>query len=139
MRLSAFTIDTMTAQQLIDITKLYQPFNQDKDAIKTACERIIADPEQDLFVAKFNDRHIGGLIIQYQSDSAELDCIAVRDITRGRGVGQFLLQQVTQKCKASNYKMIRVLKNESCSDEVIGFLKAQGFTELEDKLVLTVI
>ncbi len=139
MRLSAFTIDTMTAQQLIDITKLYQPFNQDKDAVKTACERIIADPQQDLFVARFNDRHIGGLIIKYHTDSAELDCIAVRDITRGRGVGKFLLHQAIQKCKASDYKMIKVLKNESCNDELISFLKAQGFTELEKELEFTVV
>jgi N-acetylglutamate synthase-like GNAT family acetyltransferase len=137
MRLSAFTVTDTTPQLLIDITKLYLPFTDDDAAIKTAYDSVISDNTRDLFVAKFNDRHIAGLVIEYDGGYALLSCIAVRDITRKRGVGKFLIQQVIALCKNKKIQTMKVIKDEKLSPELINFLINQGFTEHISELSIT--
>jgi len=138
MRLSAFTVTDTTPQLLIDITKLYLPFSDDEGAIKTAYDSVISDNTRDLFVAKFNDRHIAGLVIEYDGSNALLSCIAVRDITQQRGVGKFLIQQVIALSKSKKIQTVKVTKDEKLSPELITFLTNQGFTEQTSALSFAV-
>ena len=137
MRLSAFTVTDITPQLLIDITKLYLPFTDDEAAIKTAYDSVISDNTRDLFVAKFNDRHIAGLVIECDSSNALLSCIAVRDITQQRGVGKFLIQQVIAQSKRKKIQTVKIIKDEKLNPELINFLINQGFTEHISELSLT--
>lgn len=134
MRLSAFTVTDTTPQLLIDITKLYLPFTDDEAAVKKTCASLISDSTRDLFVAKFNDRHIAGLVIEYNGSSALLSCIAVRDITRQRGVGKFLIQQVIALCNSKKVQSVKVIKDERLTPELINFLINQGFSEQGSEL-----
>ncbi len=134
MRLSAFTVTDTTPQLLIDITKLYLPYTEDEAAVKNACTSLISDSTRDLFVAKFNDRHIAGLVIEYNGGNALLSCIAVRDITQQRGVGKYLIQQVVALCNSKKIQTVKAIKDERLTPELINFLTSQGFTEQGSEL-----
>jgi len=129
MRLSAFTVTESTPQLLIDITKLYLPFQHDEAEIKNNFDKLLEDNEQSLFVAKFNDRHIGGLIMQNEDTALMLSCIAVRDITQQRGVGKYLIQQAIEHAKVQQLETITVVKTAQVTAELSAFLIHQGFTE----------
>ena len=129
MRLAAFTVTESSPQLLIDITKLYRPFQHDETEIKHCFETLLADNKQTLFVSKFNDRHIGGLIMQRDASTLFLSCIAVRDITQQRGVGKYLLSQAIEHAKSLGLSTVKVIKSEQVSTELAAFLIHLGFSE----------
>jgi len=137
MRLAAFTVTESTPQLLIDITKLYRPFQHDETEIKNNFDKLLADKSQTLFVTKFNDRHIGGLIMQHDTTTLFLSCIAVRDITQQRGVGKYLIQQVIEHAKSQQLETITVVKTEQVNTELSAFLIHQGFTEQDSALIFS--
>ncbi|PKH05173.1 acetyl-CoA sensor PanZ family protein [Moritella sp. Urea-trap-13] len=129
MRLSAFTVTESTPQLLIDITKLYRPFQHDEAEIKNRFYELLQDDSQTLFVAKFNDRHIGGLIMQHDAAALFLSCIAVRDITQQRGVGKYLIQQAIEYARSLSLETVTVPKSAQVTVELSAFLMHQGFSE----------
>lgn len=129
MRLSAFTVTESTPQLLIDMTKLYRPYQHDEAEIKNRFEKLLQDDSQTLFVAKFNDRHIAGLIIQHDTTALVLSCIAVRDITQQRGVGKYLVQQAIEHAKSLQLETVTVIKTAQVTAELSAFLIHLGFTE----------
>ncbi|GIC76056.1 acetyl-CoA sensor PanZ family protein [Moritella sp. F3] len=134
MRLSAFTVTVSTPQLLIDITKLYRPFQHGEAEIKNSFETLLQDDSQTLFVTKFNDRHIGGLIMQHDATTLFLSCIAVRDITQQRGVGKYLIQQAIEQAKTQQLQTVTVIKSAQITAELSAFLIHQGFTEQDSAL-----
>ena len=128
MRLSAFTVTASTPQLLIDITKLYRPFESNEAVVKNKLNELLQDNKQTLFVAKFNDRHIGGLIMQDNGSELVLSCIAVRDITQQRGVGKYLIQQAIEHAKKHTLNFIKVSNTENMTAELSAFLIHQGFS-----------
>jgi len=134
MRLSAFTVTESTPQLLIDITKLYRPFQHDETEINNRFDKLLQDDNQTLFVTKFNDRHIGGLIMQHDATTLFLSCIAVRDITQQRGVGKYLVQQAIEHAKSLQLETVTVVKTAQVSAELSAFLIHQGFTEQDTAL-----
>ena len=135
MRLSAFTVTESTPQLLIDITKLYRPFQHDEATIKNSFDKLLQDDSRALFVAKFNDRHIGGLIMQHDATALFLSCIAVRDITQQRGVGKYLIQQAITHAKAQQLDTVTVIKTAQVTTELAAFLIHQGFTEQDSAFI----
>jgi len=129
MRLAAFTVTESTPQLLIDITKLYRPFQHDESVLKNSFNKLLADENQTLFVTKFNDRHIGGLIMQHNATVLSLSCIAVRDITQQRGVGKYLVQQAIEHARALGLETVTVLKTVQVTAELSAFLIHLGFNE----------
>ncbi|QUM78977.1 acetyl-CoA sensor PanZ family protein [Moritella sp. 5] len=134
MRLSAFTVTDSTPQLLIDITKLYRPFQHDEAEIQKTFDKLLQDDSQTLFVAKFNDRHIGGLIMQHDTTTLFLSCMAVRDITQQRGVGKYLVQQAIKHAKSLQLESVTVIKTTQVTAELSAFLIHQGFTEQDAAL-----
>jgi len=134
MRLSAFTVTESTPQLLIDITKLYRPFQHDETEINNRFDKLLQDDNQTLFVTKFNDRHIGGLIMQHDATTLFLSCIAVRDITQQRGVGKYLVQQAIEHAKSQQLETVTVVKTAQVSAELSAFLIHQGFTDQDTAL-----
>ena len=134
MRLSAFTVTESTPQLLIDMTKLYRPFQSNEAEIKNDFDKLLQDSSKTLFVAKFNDRHIGGLIMHNNSSELVLSCIAVRDITQQRGVGKYLIQQVIEHARTQNLKTVKIMKTTQITPELSAFLIHQGFTDQDAAL-----
>ncbi|MFT5806918.1 MAG: N-acetylglutamate synthase-like GNAT family acetyltransferase [Moritella dasanensis] len=134
MRLSAFTVTESTPQLLIDIKKLYRPYQHDEAEIKNRFEKLLQNDSLALFVAKFNDRHIGGLVMQHDAAALFLSCIAVRDITQQRGVGKYLIQQAIAHAKSQQLETVTVIKTAQVTAELSAFLIHQGFTEQDSGL-----
>lgn len=128
MRLSAFTVTESTPQLLIDMTKLYRPYESNETVVQNKFNELLQDNKQTLFVAKFNDRHIGGLIMQDNGSELVLDCIAVRDITQLRGVGKYLIQQAIEHAKTHAFDSVTVTNSENISTELSAFLIHHGFS-----------
>ena len=46
-----------------------------------------------IYAARFNDRLLGAVRVTLSGTQAALDSLRVRDVTRRRGVGQYLLEE----------------------------------------------
>lgn len=85
MRLTIEQLKYPSASELEDLSKIWP-------------ERSVADflqpqDENRWYVARFNQRLLAGLQVQIQSSEAVLTQIMVREATRRRGVGRYLLEE----------------------------------------------
>jgi len=87
-------------------------------------------------IATFNDRIVGLSITQ----GNQLRYFSVRDITRRRGIGRYLLAETIRMLIAEQYDFIELDRNTVASDELESldaFLLQAGFSRQENKWVLT--
>lgn len=84
-------------------------------------------PEQaQFYLATFNDRAVA---LAWRDQSA-LEFIAVRDITRRRGIGQELLAHIKRDAKAQGLAQLTCNSTQAPAAqqaELVAFLQAQGF------------
>jgi ribosomal protein S18 acetylase RimI-like enzyme len=91
--------------------------SQDPDAIPLDDRRIYA--------ARFNERLLGAVRVTLRGVEGELSALCVREVTRRRGVGQYLVEEV-----------LRIIRNQSLAvaDRVedrgvmAAFMQALGFS-----------
>lgn len=118
MRLTIHANPAVTAQLTTDLTKLY---GQQPDNLQ----------QQGWFVATFNDRHIAALFY----DGEALQQLAVRQETRRRGVGRYLLEQALKALAADGVATVVVRKEDypATSEPVLAaFLQAMAFDDTEN-------
>lgn len=86
-------------------------------------------PEQaEFYLATFNERAVALAWCEQQ----QLSFIAVRDITRRRGIGQELLRHLKQAAKAAGFTQLTCNTNQAAPAQqagLVAFLQAQGFNE----------
>ncbi len=88
-------------------------------------------------IATFNDRIVGLSITQ----GNQLRYFSVRDITRRRGIGRYLLAETIRTLIAEQYNLIELDRNTVASEELESldaFLLQAGFTRQENKWVRTI-
>ena len=85
MKLTIIRLFECSAQDEIDLAKIWPEYSSASLAL-TDTHRIYA--------AKFNDRLLGALRVTLAGSEAALDSLQVREITRRRGVGQYLVEEV---------------------------------------------
>jgi len=90
MRLTIHMEPELSAQLKTDLHKIYQ---QCPLVAENLCRR---QPSARLFVASFNERFIAAANLVSREDGHWLESLCVRDLTRRRGVGQFLLEQILE-------------------------------------------
>ena len=126
MRLSVFHPDQVDPQLLIDLNKIYAPIWPAAALSETALTALIEQTAPSLYVAMFNQRHIGACQLVINGQDASLIDFVVRDLTRRRGVGKYLLAQVEQVAQQQGaHKML--LNLNSVEQECSGFLAAMGY------------
>lgn len=107
-----------------DLEKIY--FDYPK-AITFADIRTFIDDNEGsrLFAARFNDKLLGALTLNIKDNTATIDHLCVRSITRKRHVGRDLLRLLRQKFPELN------LQFESCieSEAVSALFKQAGFSQ----------
>ncbi|MGO1246679.1 MAG: acetyl-CoA sensor PanZ family protein [Oceanisphaera sp.] len=90
-------------------------------------------PDQaQFYLATFNDKAVALAWLQHNEPQQTplLDFIAVRDITRRRGIGQELLRQIKQDANANGHQQIRCHIQQAPAeqqDSLNAFLTCQGF------------
>jgi GNAT superfamily N-acetyltransferase len=99
MRLSAFALTSLEGRTLGDwlktTTEHYSP-----EQLQQRCD----DPASLLFSATFNERHIGAVVAKQTAQHLYVEWFSVREVTWRRGVGLYLLIELTKWCKAQGIK-----------------------------------
>jgi len=129
MRLSVI-FPTSSPQLVIDLQKLYQGYLPAQRLTDEALEALINTPNKLFFVTLFNARHLGGVQVNIQQDSAQLDLLCIRDVTRRRGVGKNLLREVEKHLKEKGVNKAQLLLSEIAECEQQGlilFMQACGY------------
>lgn len=89
MRLTIIPLVNPTEQQYLDLHKIWP--DQSHFELAKMCKA------GDLFyAARFNDRLLGAAKITVDHNTATLQDFCVREVTRRRGVGSYLLEEICQ-------------------------------------------
>lgn len=130
MRLSVFIADTLSAQLLIDLQKIYENTLPEKSLTTQALSNEIIESASQLFVTMFNERHLGAVKVSIDTTKATLSQLCIRDITRRRGIGKNLLKQIEKQLVSNGiqsiqYDLAEVPAHESLSTQA--FLSNSGY------------
>ncbi|AHG20479.1 acetyltransferase [Chania multitudinisentens RB-25] len=122
MKLTIERLTTLSAQDLIDLGKIW-PHQQ------PAQWQTWLQGDKTLFAARFNERLLGAVKIDLQSDSAQLHDLMVREVTRRRGVGLYLVQDAQRQLpQVLRWQLSTAGLPPRERGEVENFMRACGFS-----------
>ncbi|MGC6389232.1 aspartate 1-decarboxylase autocleavage activator PanM [Ewingella sp. S1.OA.A_B6] len=117
MKLTIEKLTTLSAQDLIDLAKIWP------EQIENDWQASLTDNRM-LFVAVFNERILAAVKINLSGDHGELSDLLVREVTRRRGVGLYLIEDLQ-----SQLPHIKSWKMKADGDAVtVAFMQACGFS-----------
>ncbi|MGI3447989.1 aspartate 1-decarboxylase autocleavage activator PanM [Citrobacter arsenatis] len=122
MKLTIVRLDNFSAQDLIDLGKIWPEYS---------ASSLSVDETHRIYAARFNERLLGAVRVTLSSTQGALDSLRVRDITRRRGIGQYLLEEVIRENPSvSSWWMADVgVEDRSV---MAAFMQALGFTAQAD-------
>jgi len=129
MRLAVFSPE-ISPQLLIDLGKIYQHYFTEDQLCTEYLQCLIEDGSQQLYVTRFNGRHLGALQVQVTDHQAQLSLLTVRDITRRRGVAKNLLSEVEKQLQSDGVEQVIMYLDEIKEEEKSGlslFMLAAGY------------
>lgn len=129
MRLSVFAPES-SPQLFIDLGKLYQHYFTEDQLSTESLQALIENGPRQLYVTRFNGRHLGALQVQVTDHQAQLSLLTVRDITRRRGVAKNLLSEVEKQLKSEGVEQVIMHLDEIKEEEKCGlslFMLAAGY------------
>ncbi|QGY27621.1 aspartate 1-decarboxylase autocleavage activator PanM [Pantoea cypripedii] len=86
MKLTIQRLTSLTTQDRIDLTKVWPEFDISQlEAQLSETQRVYA--------ARFNDRLLAALQLTIQGTQGKITHLSVREVTRRRGVGKYLLEE----------------------------------------------
>jgi GNAT superfamily N-acetyltransferase len=85
MKLTIIRLFECSAQDEIDLAKIWPEYS--------SASLTLSDTHR-IYAAKFNERLLGAVRVTLAGNEAALDSLRVREITRRRGVGQYLVEEV---------------------------------------------
>ncbi|BCG07484.1 aspartate 1-decarboxylase autocleavage activator PanM [Buttiauxella agrestis] len=85
MKLTIIRLFECSAQDEIDLAKIWPEYS--------SASLTLSDTHR-IYAAKFNERLLGAVRVTLAGHEASLDSLRVREITRRRGVGQYLVEEV---------------------------------------------
>lgn len=86
MKLTILRLTALTPQDRIDLAKIWPEL-----AIADLENRL--DENHRLYAARFNDRLLAALQLEITGTQGKVQALNVRDVTRRRGVGKYLLEE----------------------------------------------
>lgn len=125
MKLTIIRLTTFSDQDRICLGKIWPGV--------TATDLPLDDTHR-LYAARFNERLLAAVRVTLNGNQGMLDDLCVREITRRRGVGQYLIEEVMH----DNLQVSRWVLSQSGveeSQEIAAFAKALGFTMQNDDWV----
>ncbi|WP_054177919.1 aspartate 1-decarboxylase autocleavage activator PanM [Trabulsiella odontotermitis] len=85
MKLTIIRLQTLSEQDKIDLGKIWPEYTEASLAL---------DELHRIYAARFNDRLLAAVRVTLSGTEGALDSLRVRDVTRRRGVGQYLVEEV---------------------------------------------
>ena len=122
MKLTIVRLDNFSDQGLIDLGKIWPEYS---------ASSLSVDETHRIYAARFNERLLGAVRVTLSGTQGALDSLRVRDITRRRGVGQYLIEEVIREnSDVSSWWMADVgVEDRSV---MAAFMQALGFTAQEN-------
>lgn len=117
MKLTIIRLFECSAQDKIDLAKIWPEYS--------SASLQITDTQR-IYAAKFNDRLLGAVRVTLVGTSGTLDSLRVREITRRRGVGQYLIEEVLR----DNAEITSWWMNDAGVEDrsvMAAFMQALGF------------
>ena len=118
MKLTIIRLPLFSDQDRIDLGKIW-PSQDPAD--------IPLDDRHRIYAARFNERLLGAVRVTLRGNEGELSALCVREVTRRRGVGQYLVEEVLQ----DNPQIERWrVSNAGMEDNAVmsAFMQALGFS-----------
>ncbi|HAT2610012.1 TPA: aspartate 1-decarboxylase autocleavage activator PanM [Kluyvera intermedia] len=122
MKLTIIRLVSFTEQDHIDLAKVWPEYSP---------ASLEVDETHRIYAARFNDRLLGAVRVTLSGTQAALDSLRVRDVTRRRGVGQYLLEEVIRDNPAITTWWITEAGVED-RGVMAAFAQAMGFTAEQD-------
>ena len=122
MKLTIVRLDNFSDQDLIDLGKIWPEYS---------ASSLSVDETHRIYAARFNERLLGAVRVTLSGTQGALDSLRVRDITRRRGVGQYLVEEtLRENPDVSSWWMADVgVEDRSV---MAAFMQALGFTAQEN-------
>lgn len=117
MKLTIVRLTTLSPQDKICLEKIWPEYAPDD---------LTLDENHRLYAARFNERLLGALRLTRHGTRGELDSLRVRELTRRRGVGQYLLEETLRdNPQISDWRM----SDNGVEDNAVmdAFMQALGF------------
>lgn len=122
MKLTIEQLTTLTHQDLTDLAKIW-PEQQ-----HTVWQQWINDGKP-LFAARFNERLLGAVKVSVDGQQAELQDLYVREVTRRRGVGLYLIEETLRQLAQVKHWQLKDDQVATANREAVdGFMRACGFS-----------
>ncbi|MFP2469147.1 aspartate 1-decarboxylase autocleavage activator PanM [Pseudescherichia vulneris] len=88
MKLTVIRLTALSEQDHIDLGKIWPEYSSSS---------LQMDDEHRIYAARFNDRLLGAVRVTLKGNQGALDSLRIREITRRRGVGQYLIEEVLRE------------------------------------------
>ena len=118
MKLTIIRLQHCSDQDRIDLGKIWP--SQDLSALTL-------DENHRLYAARFNERLLGAVRVTLRGVEGELSDLCVREVTRRRGVGQYLVEETLRDNPAINSWRVADHGVED-RDVMAAFMQALGFS-----------
>ncbi|HCD7425734.1 TPA: aspartate 1-decarboxylase autocleavage activator PanM [Citrobacter werkmanii] len=122
MKLTIVRLNNFSAQDLIDLGKIWPEYS---------ASSLSVDETHRIYAARFNERLLGAVRVTLSGTQGALDSLRVREITRRRGVGQYLIEEVIRENPSVSSWWMADVGVEDRSVMAV-FMQALGFTAQAD-------
>ncbi|MDK4748229.1 aspartate 1-decarboxylase autocleavage activator PanM [Leclercia adecarboxylata] len=85
MKLTIHRLENFSDQDHIDLNKIWPEYSPSS---------LTVDETHRIYAARFNERLLGAVRVTLSGTQGALDSLRVREVTRCRGVGQYLIEEV---------------------------------------------
>ena len=122
MKLTIIRLTSFSEQDHIDLAKIWPEYSP---------ASLHIDDAHRIYAARFNDRLLAAVRVTLRGTEGVLDSLRVRDVTRRRGVGQYLVEEVMRDNPAMTSWWIADIGVEDRA-VMAAFAQALGFTAQQD-------
>lgn len=124
MKLTILRLTIFSPQDQIDLAKIWP--NEDIAALEKSLSE-----NQRLYAARFNERLLGALKLEIVGSQGKISQLEVREVTRRRGVGQYLMEEtMAQNGSVSSWWVAD--DGSANQGERAAFMQACGFRAQSD-------
>ncbi|MCS2162134.1 aspartate 1-decarboxylase autocleavage activator PanM [Scandinavium sp. H11S7] len=122
MKLTVIRLTTLSEQDLIDLGKIWPEYS---------ATSLQMDDQHRIYAARFNERQLGAVRVTLQGTQGALDSMRIREVTRRRGVGKYLLEEVLRDNPGIDSWWMADVGVED-RGVMAAFMQALGFTAQEN-------
>ncbi|WP_061707621.1 aspartate 1-decarboxylase autocleavage activator PanM [Pseudenterobacter timonensis] len=122
MKLTIIRLTTFSDQDRIDLDKIWPEYSPSS---------LTVDDNHRIYAARFNERLLAAVRVTLSGTEGALDSLRVREVTRRRGVGQYLIEEtIRENPSVTSWWMADVGVEDR--GVMAAFMQALGFTAQEN-------